>query len=202
MTDNIRNPQQLWNILKDILPTNDTVSPITLNINGKGISDPIEVDDHFNEYFSSIADNYDVSLQNNPANVQGPTAINQAKFSIPLITIDDILNLVAILDQNKATGLDGIPAYFIKSSIHSIAPLLLRICNLIIEHGIFPNKWKKAKLTLIYKAEIRTERSNYRPISILPILSKLLERHVANSYTENNILYIELLARLLSPSLL
>ena len=100
-------------------------SPITLNINGKEISGPIEVGDLFNEYFSSIADNFDVSLQNIPANAQEPNATNQAKFSIPLITIDDILNLVAILDQNKATGLDGIPAYFIKSSTHSIVSIIL-----------------------------------------------------------------------------
>ena len=58
------------------------VSPITLNINGKEISDPIEVGDLFNEYFSSNADNFDVSLQNNLANAQ--------EYA------DDILNLVAI----------------------------------------------------------------------------------------------------------
>ena len=61
-----------------------------------------------------------------------------------------------------------------------------------IEYGVFPNTWKKARLIPIYKAEIRTERSNYRPISILPILSKLLEKHVADSYvkflSDNNIL--------------
>ena len=51
-----------------------------------------------------------------------------------------------------------------------------------IESGVFPNMWKKARLIPIYKAETRTERSNYRRISILPILSKLLERHVVNLY--------------------
>ena len=59
--------------------------------------------------------------------------------------------------------------YFIKSSIHSIAPIILRICNMSIENGVFPNMWKKARLIPIDKAEIRTERNNYRPISILPI---------------------------------
>ncbi len=54
------------------------------------VSGPIEVGDLFNEYFSSIADNFDVSLQNIPANAQEPNATNRAKFSIPLITIDDI----------------------------------------------------------------------------------------------------------------
>ena len=192
MTNNIQNPRKLWKILKDILPTNDIVSPITLNINGKEISDPIKVGDLFNEYFSSIAENFDVSPQNNTCNAQTPIVINQTKFSIPLITFNDMLKLVAMLDQNKATGLDDIPAYFIKSSIHSITPIILRICNMSIEHGIFPDMWKNARLIPIHKAETRTERSNYRLISILPVLSKLLERHVANSYvkflTENNVL--------------
>ena len=102
------------------MPTNDTVSPITLNINGKEISDPIEVGNLFNEYFS-IADNFDISLLNNSINTHLPIATNHIKFTIPLITIDDILNPAAELDQNKSTGLDGIPAYFIISSIHSIA---------------------------------------------------------------------------------
>ncbi|CAB4037464.1 Hypothetical predicted protein, partial [Paramuricea clavata] len=192
-------PLSLYEIFDDpndlldyILPTNDTVSQITLNINGKEISDPIEVGDLFNEYFSSVADNFDISLLNNPINTHLPIATNHIKFTIPLITIDDILNLAAELDQNKSTGLDGIPAYFIKSSKHSIAPIILSICNMSIENGVFPNMWKKARLIPIYKAETRTERNNYRPISILPILSKLLERHVANSYvkflTENDIL--------------
>ena len=151
------------------LPTNDIVSPITLNINGISI----KVGDLFNEYFSSIAENFDVSPQNNTCNALTPIVINQTKFSITLITFDDMLKLVAMLDQNKATGLDDIPAYFIKSSIHSITPIILRICNMSIEHGIFPDMWKKARLIPIHKDETLTERSNYRPISILPVLSKL-----------------------------
>ena len=94
------------------------------------ISDAIEVGNLFNEYFSSIADNFDVSLQNNSGNAQEPIATFQANCSIPLITIDDISNPTAILDQKQATGLDGIPVYFIKSSIHSIAPIILRICKI------------------------------------------------------------------------
>ena len=174
------------------MPSNDTVSPVTLKINAKEINDPIEVGDLFNEYVFSIADNFDISLLNNPIDTDLPVATNYIKFTIPLITIDDILNLLAVLDRNKSTGLDGIPAYFIKSSIHSTAPIILRICNMSIENGVFRDMWKKARLIPIHKPEIRTERNKYRPISILLILSKLLERHVANSYvkflTENDIL--------------
>ncbi len=133
LTDNIQNPRPLCR-----LPTNDTVSPITLNINGKEISDPIDVGNLFSEYFSSIADNFDVSLQNQSGNAQEPIATNQANCSIPLITIDNILNPAAILDQKKAIGLDGIPAYFIKSSIHSIAPIILRICKIYSQRPLTP----------------------------------------------------------------
>ena len=85
-------------------------------------------------------------------------------------------------EPRAKSGLDGISAYFIKSTVNSIVPIILRICNMSIESGVFPNMWKKARLIPIYKAETRTERSNYRRISILPILSKLLEHHVANLY--------------------
>ncbi|CAB4038093.1 Hypothetical predicted protein [Paramuricea clavata] len=189
LTDNVHNPRQLWKILKDILPTNDTVSPITLNINGKEISDPIEVGALFNEYFSSIADNFDISLLNNPINTHLPIATNHIKFTIPLITIDDILNLAAELDQNKSTGLDGIPAYFIKSSIHSIAPIIFRICNMSIENGIFPNMWKKARLIPIYKAETPFDLVDHRLLlqkleqyGITPIALKWFKSYLNDRY--------------------
>ena len=61
-----------------------------------------------------------------------------------------------------------------------------------IKHGIFPYICKKTRQIPNYKAGIQTERGNYRPISLLSILSKLLECHVANLHvkflTENNIL--------------
>ena len=56
LTDNIKNPQQLWKILKEILPANDAASSITLNLNGEEISNPIEVNYVFGDCFSCIAD--------------------------------------------------------------------------------------------------------------------------------------------------
>ena len=153
----------------------DAASPITLNINGKEVSDPIKVSDLFNEYFSSIADNFDVSLPNNPSDTQSQVVTNKKKFLILSMAMHNILHLVTMLPQNKATGLDGISSNYIKFSIHSIISVLLCTCNMGIKHGIFPYIWKKTRQIPIYKAEIQTERGNYRPICILSILSKLLK---------------------------
>ncbi|CAB4038388.1 Hypothetical predicted protein, partial [Paramuricea clavata] len=82
------------------------------------------------------------------------------------------------LKTNKATGLDGISAKLLKDSVCVIAPTLTKIFNLSLRCGAFPDIWKKGKVTPIYKTGDPTSSNNYRPITILPTLSKLLERIV------------------------
>ena len=57
----------------------------------------------------------------------------------------------------------------------------MKILNLSITTGIFPDSFKKAKITPCFKKGDKSDMSNYRPISVLPLLSKLLERHVADN---------------------
>ena len=58
------------------------------------------------------------------------------------------------------------------------------ICNHSITNSIFPSKWKEAKVTPLHKSGPHEEVNNYRPISILPVLSKVLEKHVHESLSE------------------
>ena len=66
------------------------------------------------------------------------------------------------------------------------------LSNLSIKTGIYPDMWKKAKLMPLYKSDSQLDRGNYRPISILAVVSKILEQHVSISYSyyliANNIL--------------
>ena len=83
--------------------------------------------------------------------------------------------------KSTATGLDSIGTKILKISAPVISPTLSKILNLSIRTGKFPSQWKKAKVVSLQKSGDQSNRSNYRPISLLPILSKVLERHVANS---------------------
>jgi hypothetical protein len=82
------------------------------------------------------------------------------------------------MSDSKATGLDGFSIKTLKQSAPAIIASITKICNLSIETGIFPDKWKEAKVIPLYKAGEKDQCSNYRPISVLPVLSKILEKHV------------------------
>ena len=90
----------------------------------------------------------------------------------------DLLSIISTLDVKKATGLDGITAKILKSSAETVCPSLLKIINISIASGKFSNSLKLAKLIPVYKSGPQNDPSYYRPISILSILSKIIEKHV------------------------
>ena len=96
------------------------------------------------------------------------------------------------LKPNKAIGLDKISARLLKCAAHSICCSITRLLNLSIQSGKFPEIWKCSKVSALFKSGNRTNPSNYRPISILPTLSKILEKAVRSQLYEylnsNNLL--------------
>ena len=70
----------------------------------------------------------------------------------------------------------------LKAAIPAILPSLLDTYNTSIKTATFPSAFKKAKVTALCKKDSPTDRGKYRPISVLPILSKPLERHVSVTY--------------------
>ena len=84
--------------------------------------------------------------------------------------------MIQSLLLNKARGLDGISAKLLKEVGSIISASLTYIINRSLTTGIFPNDWNAAGVTPIYNADIKTNPNNYRPISVLPIVRKLIER--------------------------
>ncbi len=93
-------------------------------------------------------------------------------FHFADITIDSVSKRLQKLNVAKATGMDGIPANILKLKSTLIAPSITFIFNLSIRTGIYIDEWKLAKVIPIYKSEDKRKCENYRPISILPIISK------------------------------
>jgi retron-type reverse transcriptase len=82
------------------------------------------------------------------------------------------------LEDGKAVGLDGISPKLLRMGAPAIAAPLTSILNLSISTGIFPEEWKVARVVPIHKKGSLQDRGNFRPVSILCTLSKLLERHI------------------------
>ena len=91
------------------------------------------------------------------------------------LSINDINKLLRKLNPNKATGSDGISAQMLLLCGDTVALPLKLIFSNILSTGIYPNTWKLANVTPIHKKNDKQLINNYRPISLLPICSKLFE---------------------------
>lgn len=98
------------------------------------------------------------------------------------MNVETIILIIKHLHETNAVGADGI-ALFIRDSLPATVHYLTVIINTSLVTGVFPSLWKHGIVTPIFKSGDIDDVNNYRPITILPILSKILEKIVANQLT-------------------
>ena len=121
-------------------------------------------------------------------NHHGPSNSNDL-MEFELCSSESVLKLLQSIDVGKATGHDELPALVLKLCSHQLSPSLCQIFNSSLLQGVVPKSFKKANITPLLKAGDPTNPANYRPISLLPIVSKLLEKIVQQqliSYLDAN----------------
>ena len=106
------------------------------------------------------------------------------KFYLQSITYDYVEQELNKLKINKATGLDKISTRLLKDAASVIAPVLTSLINKSFSSGCFPKRWKSAKVFALFKDGKRTSKENYQPISVLPAVSKIIERIAHNQLSE------------------
>ena len=115
-------------------------------------------------------------------------------FELPLITPNKVLKIPQEIPANKATGADTLGPAVLKIAAAGISGVFARLINHCIQKSNFPISWKTAKVIPVYKKQgEKSDKRNHRPISVLPIPSKIYESHIYDSlYTylsKNNLLY-------------
>ena len=147
----------------------------------------------FNDYFATIGSNLASEIQlssTEPEFYLQPT--DTIIFSLKAPSASTVCWLLNQLDAKKATGLDRIPCKLLKLSSSIVAgPSLAYIFKSCIDAEIFPNEWKIAKVTPLFKKGSKRELGNYRPISVyvLPLVSKVFEKiiyHQLYDYLQEN----------------
>lgn len=110
-------------------------------------------------------------------------------MSLYLTDASEIAGIIRGLKTNSAPGWDNINSSIIKTFCHFLAEPISYLCNLSIEHGVFPVLFKSAIFCPIHKTGDKCQPTNYRPISLLTVLSKILEKTVNKrlvNYVESN----------------
>ena len=165
-----------WSMINTLLNRNKKKNSIDkLILNGTSIKKPKDIAEAFNDYFRSIAENLknempsnqDLSL--NSRNRQINEILFEPCDTSEILTIIKSFKIKATADTSMAT-------------LKHVAPVLCSIIsdmiNSSLQQGIFPTKLKCAKVVPLHKTGPKTDPSNYRPISLLPIFSKIYERAV------------------------
>ena len=161
----------------------------------KIVSKDNELVEIFNEYFGNIVKNLgikynnDIRLDNDPViNAikihEGHASIRKIKdlsgenniFCFDLVTFDEVWEEIDKLDTYKTSQHLDIPTKIIKQNVDIFTPYFHESFNNMLEYSSFPNEMKNADVIPIFKKGSRTDRENYRPVSILPNSSKVFER--------------------------
>ena len=144
-----------------------------------------------NNYFKSVFTQEDVT---NIPNLGNPATFEDPIPSMPEInfSLKGIKKLLSDLDTSKANGPDGVPSFILKHCADEISCVLKVIFARSLSTGVLPSDWQKANICPIFKKGRRDQTSNYRPISLTSICSKVMEHIIFHSImthlSSNNIL--------------
>ena len=194
-----KNAREMWQYTNEILnrKTSKGHKPkISLLIKGKIVESEKEVAEHFNNFFTAIGQELVDKFDNKGNDFKSfmPPAVPVAE-EMKFLEIDntDYFNIVKSMKAKKSTGFDEISNKLIKDIQEEIRVPIMDIINTSLCTGKVPVAWKTAKIIPLHKSGEKTDVNNYRPISLLSALSKIMEKAVHKQtyqYVEQKILTV------------
>lgn len=181
LEENSGDSKSFWRSVKKIMPDAKQKSfPTCIKADDKIVIDKQSISELSYTYFTSVVNKFFQSGRRARPVFKCTTEelFTKKIFEFTAVGKPFVLKQLKCLKPKKATGLDGLPARLLKDSAIVIADCVTHVINLSIETGAIPSEWKQAKIVPLFKSGNKDELDNYRPISILPILSKILEKAV------------------------
>ena len=198
-TSDLNDVRKFWKIIKPIFGGKRDNGDINLVDNSTIISSDSAASEIFVRFFSDIVSNLNIHFDDKFESYEGyledpvdisvfvfkshPSikTINERlrindQFQFSEISVETMFNEISKLDLAKATPKDSIPGKIIKDNIIAFSVILTEHFNKMLQTGEFPEKLKLAYVSPIFKKGGKTNKSNYRPVSILLIISKIYEK--------------------------
>lgn len=171
--------REVWKIVNERLGRSQKTKELTLCVKEEKISEPLLVSNIFAAHFSKLAEN----------KLKSCVKVLSKKSTIPPINMNtlfmlptdksEIIQHISSLNNTKSAGIDDITAEMLKLAAEIIAGPISHIVNLCFQTGSFPDALKTARVVPVFKKGDNEYVNNYRPISVLSNISKIMEKAIA-----------------------
>jgi hypothetical protein len=174
-----KDPKLCTKILNTIIPKKNTsrTSPTELTYENKTLTDPNQIANALNDHYitighktaTTIPQDNDDQIEDNEPNHNTPS------FTLQRTTEEIVTKKMKLINRNKASDIYTIKPTILKDLTPFLSPILTTLFNRSIDENEYPDSLKLTKAIELYKAKDKTLPENYRPISLLPIIAKLLD---------------------------
>ena len=175
-----KDPKNTWKLINEVISDDHSKKREMIKLKNDDnvlISDGRTIANEFNDYFTNIGED----LASRINETSQPDILNfQYSISSDLkfehTNVNEISKIISNLKNTSSTGIDNISTKTLKEINNIISPLLTILINECLDSGVFPDSLKNSKIIPIFKGGDKYNKSNYRPIALLPILSKIFEK--------------------------
>ena len=176
---NFHNSRLIWNETKKILGKfkQKTSFPNVFGEGGKLFEGNKDISDGFNSYFEGVGRN--LAEKFGPSNDKFEKYLNFShdhKFSFEPVNEVQVENIIRSLESKKSSSFDNLSNYMVKMLRKGLTKPLTKLINKSLKDSLVPSKLKLARIVPLHKSGKKDTFNNYRPISLLSVLSKLLEK--------------------------
>ena len=176
--ENKNNIKNIWIGINSIITSKNSkhLPPTCITSNNMTILEPQKIANEFNDFFTTISSKLKNKIRPSETNISSYLHnANPNSFWIKPTDKTEVMN-ISSLNSSKSCGPNSIPTHVLKIIKELISSPLSELINLSFTTGIFPDMLKIAKVIPIYKAESKLLCNNYRPISLLSNISKIIEK--------------------------
>ena len=177
------NTKKTWGVMKEIIGkarNTESSLPIKLVIEKKEVTEIKDIAEKFNNFFTNVGPNIAKKVPNSSNSFTSFLNQTHSIMEKNSLSINELKETFFSLKTNKSPGYDDINFNVAKKCFGEINVPLKHLFNLLLENGIFHEKMKIAKVIPLFKNGDPENITNYRPISVLPCFSKVLERIMYN----------------------
>ena len=177
--ENKKNKLKTWNGIKQVINI-DKKSTQKINCIRDGnfyIHDAKQIAEMFNNHFSQVGQKLEKSIR--PTNKKYDDYLNERvenSFIIEPTNNDEVLSIIKQFKNSKATGPNSLNTIFLKKCAKELSEPLALLFNMSFSNGIFPESLKLANIIPIHKKDDKTFVNNYRPISLISNIDKVMEK--------------------------